>query len=68
VPFKADTGYLAVPADSYDVVITPAGSTSAAIGPLTVSLDAGGIYTAIARDAQGIGLPLGVILMDDFTP
>jgi len=68
VPFKADTGYLPVPAGSYDVVITPAGSTSAAIGPLTVPLDAGGIYTAIARDAQGIGLPLGVILMDDFTP
>ena len=68
VPFKADTGYLPVPAGSYDVVITPAGSTAAAIGPLTVTLDAGGIYTAIARDAAGIGLPLGVILMDDFTP
>jgi len=66
VPFKADTGYLPVPAGSYDVVITAAGSTAAAIGPLTVQLDAGGTYTAIARDAAGIGLPLDVILMDDF--
>ncbi len=68
VPFKADTGYLPVPAGSYDVVITAAGSTSAAIGPLTLPLDAGGVYTAIARDEVGIGLPLDVILMDDFTP
>jgi len=68
VPFKADTGYLPVPAGSYDVVITAAGSTSAAIGPLTVTLEAAGLYTTIARDAQGIGLPLGVILMDDLAP
>jgi hypothetical protein len=68
VPFKADTGYLALPAGSYDIAITPTGSTGAAIGPLTVDLDAGGIYTAIARDESGIGLPLGLILFDDFTP
>ncbi len=68
VPFKADTGYLALPPGSYDVAITPTGATGAAIGPLTIDLAAGGIYTAIARDEAGIGLPLGVILMDDFTP
>ncbi len=68
VPFKADTGYLSLPEGSYDVAITPTGQTGAAIGPLTIDVMAGGVYTAIARDAAGIGLPLDVILMDDFTP
>lgn len=68
VPFKADTGYLALPEGSYDVAITQAGSTAAAIGPLTIDVEAGEVYTAIARDAAGIGLPLDVILMDGFTP
>lgn len=68
VPFKADTGYLALAEGSYDIAITPAGQTGAAIGPLTIDVVAGGVYTAIARDAAGIGLPLSVILFDDFTP
>ncbi len=68
VPFKADTGYLSLPAGRYDIAITPTGSTGAAIGPLTVPLDAGGVHTAIARDEVGIGTPLDVILLDDFTP
>lgn len=66
VPFKADTGYLSVPAGQYDIAIAPTGTTAAAIGPLTIDVAAGGIYTAVARDEVGIGLPLGVILMDDF--
>lgn len=66
VPFKANTGYLALPPGRYDIAITPTGATGAAIGPLTVELDAGGIYTAIARDEIGIGVPLFVILLDDF--
>lgn len=66
VPFKADTGYLSLPAGSYDIAITSAGDTSVAIGPLTVDVSVGGIYTAVARDAQNIGLPLFVIRMDDF--
>lgn len=65
VPYKANTGYLPLTPGSYDIAITPTGSTGAAIGPVTVDLDAGGIYTAIARDEVGIGLPLGVIEMDD---
>ena len=68
VPFKADTGYVSLAAGRYDVTITPTGSKTAAIGPLTVTLENGGIYSAIARDAAGGGLPLGVILLDDFAP
>jgi hypothetical protein len=66
VPFKADTGYLTLPEGQYDIAIAPTGTTGAAIGPLTVDILAGGIYTAVARDEAGIGLPLGVILLDDF--
>ena len=51
VPFKANTGFLAPAAGSYDVTVT-----------------AGGVCTAIARDAPGGGAPLGLILMDDFQP
>ena len=66
VPFLADTGYVSLLAGDYDIVITATGSKTAAIGPLAVSVEAGGIYTAIARDEVGGGGPLGVILLDDF--
>lgn len=65
VEFKAETGYVPLAAGSYDVTVTPAGSKVAAIGPVTLDLDAGGIYTAAARDQVGGGVPLGLILMDD---
>lgn len=66
VPFSAESGYLSVAPGDYDVVVTPAGSDLPAIGPATVTLSAGGIYTAAARDEFGSGTPLGLILLDDF--
>lgn len=66
VPFEADTGFQGVAAGSYSLTITAAGSKTAAIGPLMVTLQDSGIYTAVARDAAGGGSPLGLILLDDF--
>lgn len=66
VPFLAESGYLSVAPGDYDVVATPTGDTLPAIGPATISLVAGGIYTAAARDEFGTGTPLGLILLDDF--
>ena len=66
VPFLADTGYVSLDAGDYDVVVTPTGSKTPAIGPATITVAAGGIYTAAARDESGTGLPLGLILFDDF--
>jgi hypothetical protein len=70
VPFKANTGYLPLPADpmagtSYDVTVTPAGSKTAAIGPATFTFNTGDVITVVARDAEGNGGPLNVIVTSD---
>ncbi len=67
VPLGANTGFLSLAEGIYDVNIAPTGTTVAAI-TATINIVGGGIYTAIARDAEGGfgGLPLGLILMDDF--
>ncbi|MDX1507206.1 MAG: DUF4397 domain-containing protein [Woeseiaceae bacterium] len=66
IPFNANTGFVELPAGDYDVTVTPTGSKDAAIGPATISIANGGLYTAIAIDAEGGGTPLGLILADDF--
>jgi hypothetical protein len=68
VAFKANTGYVSLAAGSYDVVVTPTGTRTPAIGPARITVGNGGVYTLAARDAAGGGAPLGVILLDDFVP
>ncbi|MDP5206651.1 DUF4397 domain-containing protein, partial [Alishewanella sp. SMS9] len=66
VPFKADTGYVSLAEGTYFVTVTPAGSKTAAIGPLSLDLEANKIYTAVARDGVGLTGNVGLILLDDF--
>jgi hypothetical protein len=71
VPFGVETGFFGVTPGSYDVYVTPANNPATlAIAVPGVSVAASGIYTAIARDNTGGagGVPLGLILLDDFAP
>jgi len=72
IDFGDETGYVRLPGDDYDVTVTLADTKTAAIGPATISLEAGGVYTAVARDPDGFA-PIttnpngfGLILLDDF--
>ncbi|MEM7430744.1 MAG: DUF4397 domain-containing protein [Pseudomonadota bacterium] len=65
VEFKDFTDYLGLDAGDYDVTVTPAGTKTAAIGPATISVSAGGVYTAIARDPLPGAMEFGLIVLDD---
>ncbi len=65
VPFKAESGYLEVPAGDYQVRITPTGTKTVAIDTGALTLVAGQIRTAIAIEAQGGGTPLTALLLAD---
>jgi hypothetical protein len=66
VAFKDNTGFLALPAGDFDVTVTGAGMKMAAIGPASISISDGGVYTAIARDPIPGDMNFGLILIDDF--
>lgn len=65
VPFKANTGYIALPAGDYEVTVTPTGTKDAAIGPAAISIENGGVYTAIARDPLPESMEFGLIVLVD---
>jgi hypothetical protein len=65
VPFKGFSDYLAVPAGSYEVYVTPTGTTTVALDSGSLALSAGQIRTAIALDAPGGGTPLTAIVLKD---
>ena len=66
IPFKANTGYIALAAGDYDVTVTAAGSKTAAIGPAPIEVSDAGVYTAVARDPLPGETEFGLILLDDF--
>jgi len=64
--FLDNTGFITLPAGSYEVSVTAAGDpTIVAIDAAPLTIVDGGVYTAIARDAQGGGAPFDLILIDD---
>jgi hypothetical protein len=71
VPFKAVTDYLPIADGTYNVYIAPAGTGTPAITAEGVELNAGGVYTVVARDADPDNADpalqtLGLIWFDDF--
>lgn len=64
VPFKANTGYLALPAGTYEVNVAPAGTTNAVITRI-IEIANGGVYTAIARDPEPESMDFGLIVLPD---
>ena len=65
VPFKANTGYIALDAGDYEITVTRAGTKTAAFGPLPVTAANGDVLTLIARDPVPGSAELGVLLLDD---
>lgn len=65
VPFQGASDYLEVPAGSYQVRVTPAGSKTVALDTGTLTLTSGQIRTAIAVEAPGGGTPLAALLLAD---
>jgi uncharacterized protein DUF4397 len=64
--FFFDSGYVSLAPGSYDVVITAPGDKMPAIPVAAITVDSGGIYTAIASDSLGGGAPVILTLADDF--
>ena len=65
VQFKDNTGYLPLPEGDYDVSVTLSGTKDIAIGPATISISNGGVYTAIARDPLPGEMEFGLIVLAD---
>lgn len=62
VPFRAVSNYLSIPAGTYQIRVTPTGTTTVAIDA-TVAFAAGQIRTIVATDAPGGGAPLAPVVL-----
>jgi hypothetical protein len=60
-PYTDITDFQSLAADDYVVCVTPSGMTTAAIGPVALSLAAGDVITVIARDQSGGGFTAQVL-------
>jgi Domain of unknown function (DUF4397) len=65
MPFATDTDFVSYVEGAYALTVTLAGSKTPIIGPVSVTLNNTGVYTAVARDAPGGGAPYGLIELDD---
>lgn len=69
IPFNAEelvsTGNVPLMPGDYVVTVTATGTQDIAIQTPVLTLEGGGIYTAVAVDANSGGLPPQLILMDD---
>ncbi|MGF1692965.1 DUF4397 domain-containing protein [Photobacterium kagoshimensis] len=63
--FKKDTGYVALPAGQYQVSLTPTG-TKTVVKMVTIDLENGKVYNAIASDMDANFAAVDLILMDGF--
>lgn len=65
VPFKALSDYLSVPAGSYDVAVTVAGTKTVAIEAKGLEILDGLVATVAALDAPGGGAPFFLQVLDE---
>lgn len=64
--FRDVTDYVQFAGGDYDVIVTLAGSKDPVIGPARVTLEAGGIYTVIARDPGAEEMGFQLTVLEDF--
>jgi hypothetical protein len=63
--FRTVTDYLSLAEGDYDVIVTGVDSKDPVIGPKTISIANGGVYTAIARQPGGDAMDFDVIVLAD---
>jgi hypothetical protein len=69
IPFLGDSGFGSFETGTFDLYVTETGTTDLVISA-TITLDPGGVYTAVVRDPGPSEMPgeFNLILMDDFVP
>ncbi len=66
IVFQFDAGYSVIPAGDFEITATLVSDPSQVLIPtMLVTLNSGGVYTYIARDAAGGGAPIEWIALTD---